>query len=188
MKISPISSNLYSFGAGSTSQPKNTGSNENPISKKGEKALLAKATFLGGLAVGGRLLFELIDGDFLVDDLASGAEKIVNKQHRNASKNKKILLTLGAMAGLIGIFIGGFALLYTALNAMKINYNGNVNAFKKGKDMDVYIKGNKIEKEIYTKMNDKAKNAPAEDKAKLKEQYMQMQAAKNRVPDFVKNL
>ena len=52
--------------------------------------------------------------------------------------------------------------------------------------MDVYIKGNEVEKELYTQMNEKAKNATAEEKAKLQTQYMQMQMAKNRVPDFVK--
>ena len=67
-----------------------------------------------------------------------------------------------------------------------INYEGNVNAFKKGKDMDVYIKGNKVEKELYTQMNEKAKTANKEEKAKLKDQYMMMQKAKNRVPDFIK--
>ena len=34
-------------------------------------------------------------------------------------------------------------------------------------------------------MNDKAKQADKEEKVKLKEQYMQMQMAKNRVPDFI---
>ncbi len=35
-------------------------------------------------------------------------------------------------------------------------------------------------------MNEKAKQANEEEKAKLKEQYMQMKMSKNRVPDFVK--
>ena len=67
---------------------------------------------------------------------------------------------------------------------MKVQDNNN--AFKKGKDMDVYIKGNKVEKELYTQMNEKAKTANKEEKAKLKDQYMIMQKAKNRVPDFIK--
>lgn len=82
-------------------------------------------------------------------------------------------------------FIGAFAMLYTIFKAPKINYEGNINAFKKGKDVDVYVKGNSAEKEIYTQMNEKAKQADKEEKAKLKEQYMQMQMAKNRVPDFI---
>ena len=52
--------------------------------------------------------------------------------------------------------------------------------------MDVYIKGNSAEKEIYTQMNEKAQNGNDNEKEKLRTQYMQMQAAKNRVPDFVK--
>ena len=94
-------------------------------------------------------------------------------------------MAIGAWAGLVAAFIGGFALLYTLFKAPNINYEGNVNAFKKGKDMDVYIKGNKVEKELYTQMNEKAKTANKEEKAKLKDQYMMMQKAKNRVPDFI---
>lgn len=48
MRISPVTNSLYSFG--SEQNQKNSINNEqNPISKKGEKALLVKATFLEGL-------------------------------------------------------------------------------------------------------------------------------------------
>ncbi len=187
MLISPVSNNIYTFRANTPSSNKQI-NNNNPISKTGEKAVLTKMTFIAGLGIGARLLFELMDGDFLAEHLSESAEKIVNKQHKNASKNKKFFMQLGATAGLIGIFIGGFALLYTLFKAPNINYNGNINAFKKKKEMDVYIKGNNIEKELYTQMNNKSKNATTQEKEKLKEQYMQMQMAKNKVPDFIKNL
>ncbi len=181
MKISSV--NTYSFGTNKQPQQQNT----NPISENGEKAKLAKATFVAGLGVGTRLLFEIVDDfDFVGEKLGKKAEKIVNEQHKDVSANKKMLLKAGAWIGLIATFISGFALLYTLFKAPKINYEGKVNAFKKGKEMDVYIKGNSAEKEIYTQMNEKAKNANDDEKAKLKEQYMQMQMAKNRVPDFVK--
>lgn len=181
MRIGAINNN-FSF-----TQQKKTSSKKdnNPISKAGEKAVLAKAAFVGGLGIGARLLFELMDDDFVINTLGDKAEKIVDKQHKNATNNKKVLLTLGAWAGLAMAFIGGFAILYTLFKAPNINYQGNVNAFKKKKDMDVYIKGNSAEKEIYTQMNEKAKNATPQEKAKLKEQYMQMKKAKNKVPDFV---
>lgn len=169
-----------------TQQKQPQKNDNNPISKNGEKAKLTKAAFVAGLGIGAKLLFEVMDGDFVVDTLGNKAEKIVDKQHKNVSKNKKALLAIGAWAGLVTAFIGGFALLYTIFKAPNINYEGNVNAFKKGKDMDVYIKGNKVEKELYTQMNEKAKNANKEEKAKLKEQYIQMHLAKNRVPDFIK--
>lgn len=159
--------------------------NGNPISKSGEKAKLVTATFVAGLGLGAKLLFELMDGDFVVEKLGNSANKIVEKQKRNVSDNKKTLLKLGAAAGLLAAFISGFALLYTLFRAPKINYDGNVNAFKKRKDMDVYIKGNKVEKELYTQMNEKAKTASNEEKAQLKEQYLVLKNAKNRVPDFV---
>ena len=180
MRVGAI--NNYSFTASAPSSKQD----QNPISKTGEKAKLTKAAFVAGLGLGAKLLFEFMDDDFIVDTLGNKAGKIVDKQHKNVKGNKKFLLKLGAWAGLIMAFIGGFALLYTLFKAPDINYKGNVNAFKKGKDMDVYIKGNSAEKEIYTQMNEKAKNASPEEKAKLKEQYMLMQKAKNRVPDFAK--
>lgn len=187
MNISPVSYNTYSFGASDTKSQnvpqKNT--DKNPISKKGEKAKLIQVTFLGGLAVGARLLFELLDGDFIFNEMANKAEKIVDKQHKNATGGMRALLGLGAFAGLVAMFVGGFALLYTLFKAPKINYDGNVNAFKKSKEMDVYTKTNEVEKELYTQMNEKAKNADDEEKAKLKEQYLLMQKSKNQVPEFV---
>lgn len=188
MLVSPISNRYYSFEANTTSKTnkKNLNQDKNPVSKAGEKANLVKATFIAGIGIGARLLFELMDGDFVGENLANTAEKIVEKQHKNASKNKKLLMFLGATAGLISLFIGGFALLYTLFKAPNINYNGNVNAFKKKKEMDVYIKGNNIEKDLYTQMNDKAKTANKEEKEKLREQYAKMQMAKNKLPDFIK--
>lgn len=175
MRISPL--NTYtSFKA---QQKQN--SDKNPISKTGEKATLMKATFIAGLGLGARLLAELADGDFVVEHIGKKAEQIASKQ-----KSKSGLRTAGIFIGLVLMGIGAFAALYTLFMAPKINYQGNVRAFKKSKDMDVYIQGNKAEKEIYTQMNEKAKNANPDEKEKLKEQYMMMQKAKNKVPDFVK--
>ena len=177
MKISPVQNNLYSFKANTNKK------DTNPISKGGERALLIKGTFVAGL--GARLLFELMDGDFIFETLGNKAEKI-NKKNSGLSKNKRFLSGLGIWAGLIMMFIGGFAALYTLFKAPKIKYDSKVNAYTKGKDMDVYIKGNAVEKELYTQMNEKAKTADSDEKAKLQAQYMQMQMAKNKVPDFVK--
>ena len=52
--------------------------------------------------------------------------------------------------------------------------------------MDVYIKGNAVEQELYNQMNEKAKTATQQDKAKLNAQYAKLKAAKNVVPAFVK--
>lgn len=170
------------------SSPKKPQQNDkNPISKTGEKTNLAVATFVGGLGLGARLMFELFDDGFVFEDLGNAAEKYVNKNHKGLKGGKKDLVIIGTALSFIGAAIGGIALLYTLYKAPKINYEGNVKAFTKGKDMDVYIKGNKVEKEILTQMNDKAENADDEEKQKLKEQYMKMQMAKNQVPDFIKN-
>ena len=159
MKISAVGSR-YVFNANNTQAQKD----QNPISKNGEKAKLVKATFVAGLGLGAKLLFELMDGDFVVDRLG---------------------VKIGASLGLLTAFVAGFAALYTLFKAPKINYQCNVNAFQKEKDMDVYIKGNTAEKELYTQMNEKAKNADEQEKNKLREQYLKMQVAKNKLPDFV---
>ena len=188
MRISSVSGiGGYSFAGGNKTQSC-AEQTLNPISKSGEKAKLAAATFVAGLGLGAKLLFELMDGDFVIEDIGEAAGRIVDKQHKNASSNKRFLLQAGAFGGLLAMFVGAVAFIYTLYKAPSINYHGNINAFKKSKDMDVYIKGNDTEKEIYTQMNEKAKTADALEKAKLQEQYMKMQAAKNRVPDFVKNL
>ena len=95
-------------------------------------------------------------------------------------------MKLGAAAGLLVAAVSAFALLYTLLNAPKIAYKGKVNSYTKGKEMDVYVQANNVEKNIYSKMSEKAKTADDDERDKLKEQYMQMKMAKNQVPDFIK--
>ena len=47
MKISPVNGSLYTFKSSENN-------NQNPISQKGEKALLVKGTFIAGLGLGAR--------------------------------------------------------------------------------------------------------------------------------------
>lgn len=110
--------------------------------------------------------------------------KIVDKNKKGA-KNKD-LLYLGAFGALSIGFIGAIAAIYTLYKTPEIMYEGKVNAFVKGKDMDVYIKGNKVERELYDQINDKAKNATKGEKEVLAQQYLKLRAAKNQIPDSVK--
>ena len=160
--------------------------NDNPISRKGETMNLIKATFLGGMGLGARLLWEIFDGDFLFEHAGNTATKVVDKNKRNLTGLKKDLCYAGATVGILVAGVSAFAILYTALNAPKIAYKSKVNTFTKKKEMDVYINANSAEKGIYTELSNKAKSADDTERAKLKEQYMQMQMAKNEVPDFVK--
>lgn len=155
---------------------------QNPISTKGERMKLLTATFVAGLGLGVKLLAELMDGDFLGEALFKKGKKIADK----AEKSKRIWVGIGTVAGLLSMFIGGVAIIYTLYKTPKIKYEGSVNAFKKGKEMDTYLQSNKIEKDIYTQMNDKATKSDEQEKQKLKEQFLKMQMAQNRVPDFVK--
>ena len=161
-------------------------SDENPISRKGETMNLIKATFLGGIALGSRLLWELFDGDFIFEHAGKYGTKLVDKNRAGLTGAKRDLYRAGAAVGLIAAGISAFAILYTMLNTPKIAYKSKVNTFKKEKEMDVYIQANEAEKNIYTELSEKAKDANEEERTKLKEQYMQMKMAKNEVPDFVK--
>ncbi len=174
-----------SFTAKSKDEKINT-ADKNPISRTGEAMNLFKATFLGGMALGARLLFELFDGEFVFETAGKKAKKIIGNANKDKSVSKQILIWGGGTLGLILAGISGFALLYTALNAPKIAYNSKVNSFKKSNEMDVYIQANKAEKAIYDEMNKKAMTADKDEKQNLKENYEKMQLAKNRVPDFVK--
>lgn len=189
LAINTINSYQYSpmFRAKKSEEKQIKQADENPISRKGEAATLVKATFLGGLALAGRCLWELIiDGDFLIDDVAKKAKEIVDKNKKDASKNKKILYMFGAFAALMAAVFTGFALLYTAYKAPKIAYDSKVNTFTKSQEMDVYTKSNDAERELYTQLAEKAKDSTPEEKEALKEQYLKMMNAKNQVPDFVK--
>ena len=155
----------------------------NPISKGGEKALALKATVGAGLLAGARALLYMFEDGFVVTDLFDIGENFV-KKNKQGNKPMKIIAAFALLC--IG-FIGAVAAIYTLYKTPNINYTGKVNAFVKGKDIDVYIKGNKVEKELYNQMNEKAKNATPEEKARLKEQYLKLKAAKNSVPDSVKN-
>ena len=176
----------------------NSSSDKNPVSRTGEAMKLMTATFVGGLAMAGKLILELADGgDFLLDIFADTASKATSKgepiDHKKILteanveiKNKTILKTIGAFTALVAAFFCGFALLYTAFNAPKIAYESKVNTFKKSKEMDVYVKANEAEKELYTQLDEKAQNSSGEDKTQLKEQYLKLKNAKNQTPDFVK--
>ncbi len=190
MSLSVIPLNSFAFKANSTTAKKSQNStqksNQNPVSRKGETMNLIKGTFIAGLALGARLLWEIFDSEFLFETAGNKAVKIVDKTKKSASGNKKMFLYLGATVAIIAAGISGFALLYTMFNAPKISYNSKLNTFKKGKEMDVYIGANEAEKEIYTQLSSKAKLADNEEKDKLKEQYMKMKMAKNHVPDFIR--
>ena len=100
-------------------------------------------------------------------------------------QDRRVLNTIGAFVGLLAAFFAGVAILYTAFNAPKIAYESKVNSYKKSKEMDVYVKANEAERELYTQLDEKAKMSDKEEKFQLKEQYLKMKNAKNQVPEFV---
>ena len=91
-----------------------------------------------------------------------------------------------AVVAVVAAFVAAFAFVYTLYNLPKTLYKADVKTYKKKKEMDVYIKGNAVEQELYNQMNEKAKTATQQDKAKLNAQYAKLKAAKNVVPAFVK--
>lgn len=158
---------------------------KNPISKRGEEATLLKGTVVAGLGVGGRALLWLCDEGFMADILANLGVKIVDKNAKLSGKPPSGGKYLAAWVAVTACFVAAVAAVYTLYKTPEIVYQGKVNAFKKGKDMDVYVKGNKVERELYDQMNEKAKDASFEEKKKLAVQYLKLRAAKNQMPDFI---
>ncbi|MDD3437022.1 MAG: hypothetical protein PHC64_07730 [Candidatus Gastranaerophilales bacterium] len=170
-----VVNNLYQTGSfiGNTKD-----SDKNPISKTGERANLLKATAITGLGVGAKSLVYIIEDGWIFEHFWDWSEKL-------GKKDKKAWAHLGAFGAVVAGFIAGVAALYTIYKTPDIMYKGNINAFVKGNDMDVYIKGNEVEKELYNQMNAKAKNATDEEKQAISQQYLKLKAAKNQVPDSV---
>lgn len=160
-------------------------SDKNPISKFGEQASLTKATVIAGVGFGAEALWWLCDDGFLFNIFGDEAEQHVERYFKDAKAPEKVIRGVGTWVGLMAAFVGCVALLYTLFELPKIMYQGKVNAFKKGKDMDVYVKGNKVERELYDQMNDKAKDATEEEKKVLSQQYLKLKAAKNQTPDYI---
>lgn len=162
---------------------------KNPIRKNGERANAMLATAVAGLYFGVRLLAAIADdGDgaqFIGEMAGKVSQKIQRKLVKPGEKLSFVQKIGGPIAVIVG-FVAVMALVYTIFNAPKAMYNAKVNTFKKTKEMDIYIKGNAIEAELYNQMNEKAKNATKEEKAAMGVQYAKLKAAKNVVPDFVK--
>lgn len=158
---------------------------QNPINKLGERENLLKATFLGGLVVGGRALWFLFENNFMFEDLYEAGKKLVDKNKGHLTGPRRDWAYLGAGIALMVGFVSAIAALYTLYQSPKIMYEGKVKAFTKGKDMDVYIKQNKVERELYDQMNEKAKGATKEEKEELSQQYLKLKAAKNAPPEFI---
>ena len=176
----------FSFMAINKPAPKNKKNNDNPITVGGERSKLVAGTFIAGIGFGCKALFELLDGDFISNTFIDKGFDVAQKNFKNSSNSKRLIASFGASMGLMGLFVAGIALLYTAYNAPKITYEGKVNAFQKGKDMDVYVKANNVEKNLYSELNEQAKVATPEEKVKLNEQYTLLKMAKNRPPEFAK--
>lgn len=165
----------YSFNSNAKNNDKN------PISTAGERATLLKTTVFAGLGFGALFLWEAFDDGSLIDVFIDKSEEIAQRNNR-----KSILSSIGIFGLITCGAIVGIAAIFTAATAPKVIYQGKVNSFVKGKDMDVYIKGNQVEKELYNQMNEKAKNATPEEKKVLAQQYLKLTAAKNEVPNSVK--
>lgn len=162
---------------------------KNPINKGGERATALLATMAVGLVGGLRLLCAVADDGDGAQFLGEMSQKISNKILKRNTKPGEKITKLNQIFGPIAViaaFVALFAIVFTLYNLPKTMYEADVKTFKKKKDMDVYIRGNAVEQELYNQMNDKAKTATDEEKAKLNEQYAKLKAAKNVVPDFVK--
>ncbi|MBS4759299.1 MAG: hypothetical protein KHX03_01205 [Clostridium sp.] len=162
---------------------------KNPIKKNGERANAILATAVAGLYFGVRLLAAIADdgdGAQFVGEMAGKVSRKIQRKLLQPGEKLSFAQKIGGPIAVIAGFVAAMALLYTIFNAPKAMYNAKINTFKKTKEMDVYIKGNAVETELYNQMNEKAKNATKEEKECLGIQYAKLKAAKNVVPDFVR--
>lgn len=179
-----IVNNPYPMGSFCATQ-RELNKDKNPISKSGERSGLLAATVAAGVCVGGRALLYLVEDGFVFDELFDFSYNTVEKNKKNVKGANKALVHLGAFAAVVVAFVAAVAAFYTICKTPEIMYKGKVNAFVKGKDMDIYSKSNNIEKDLYDQMNEKAKGATAEEKEALKQQYIKLKTAKNPTPDFI---
>ena len=62
-------------------------------------------------------------------------------------------------------------------------YQGKINAHKKAEEMDVYLESNRVEKDLYNEVGQKAKEAKtSEEQEKVRQQYTKLQMAKTKPP------
>lgn len=161
---------------------------ENPISKKGEKVVLFSGAFLSaaGAIIKGccNVAAEDTDGSFR-KSFNKFINNIIDKKNPDVKGKKREIMFLGTSLIVLGLIVVGGAILSVISKAPKLNYEGNINAFKKSKEMDAYIKGNKAEVELYNQMNERAKSTfDPKERQKLYSSYMMLQNAKNIPPSW----
>lgn len=196
MNLNIVKKTGISPNFGNNSVIKNTKTNnnkdlkeaENPISQKGEKVVIFSGALLSAMGVTLKALYKMsyedTDGS-LGKSFNKFINKIIDKKNPNVKGKKRDVMFFGTSLLVIGLIIVGSAILSVITKAPKLNYEGNINAFKKSKEMDAYIKGNRAEVELYNQMNEKAKNTfDPQERQKLYSSYMMLQNAKNIPPNW----
>ncbi len=192
VKNTGISPNFGNNSVIKTDKTTNTNKNhkdaENPISKKGEKVVLFSGAFLSAAGAILKIFYNLAkdDTDGLIGKrFDKFVNKIIDKKNPNVKGKEREVMVFGTSLIVLGLIVVGGAILSVISKAPKLNYEGNINAFKKSKEMDAYIKGNKAEVELYNQMNERAKSTfDPEERQKLYSSYMMLQNAKNIPPSW----
>ncbi len=164
---------------------------KNPISKNGEKIVLFSGALISAMGIIiktiSRMYQEDTDGS-LGKSFSRFINKIIDKKNPNISGKNRDTMFIGTSLMVLGLIVVGGGILSVLAKAPKLNYEGNVNAFVKSKEMDSYIKGNKAEVELYNQMNERAKSTfDPQERQKLYSSYMMLQNAKNMPPSWVNN-
>lgn len=159
---------------------------ENPIKKGFEQLDVVKASLLAGVGFGARALYYVFDDTDMLDFTFDASKKLVEKNYKNTKGAKRAAALLGSWAAILIGVVGVVAGLYTVYNTPKSMYQGKVNAHKKAEEMDVYLESNRVEKDLYNEVGQKAKEAKtSEEQEKVRQQYTKLQMAKNQTPSFI---
>lgn len=184
-----------SFGNNSVIKNNKTNNNnniknkeDNPISKKGEKVVLFSGAIISSMGAIIKIIYNLTKDDsegYWSEKFNKFVDKIIDKKNPNIKGKKRQIMHIGTSILVLGLIVVGGAILSVITKAPKLNYEGDINTFKKTKEMDAYIKGNKAEVELYNQMNERAKSTfdPIE-RQKLYSSYMMLQNAKNIPPSW----
>ena len=161
---------------------------ENPISKKGEKIVLFSGAFISAAGAILKAFYNICKDDqdgSISKSYDKFINKIIDKKSPNVKGKKRDIMVFGTSLMVLGLIVVGGAILSVLTKAPKLNYEGNIKAYKKSKEMDAYIKGNKAEVELYNEMNERAKSTfDPQERQKLYSSYMLLQNAKNIPPNW----
>ena len=109
---------------------------ENPISKKGEKVVLFSGALISSMGAILKIMYNLTKDDtegYWNKKFDKFVDKIIDKKNPNIKGKKRHIMHIGTSLLIFGLIVVGGAILSVITKAPKLNYEGDINTFKKTK-------------------------------------------------------